>query len=210
MSKKVVILCMSDHTPCDDMLIETIEQTYAKKIIDSEVEGFSFYSCISMSERMKNETMHQTMGIIDNDCHSVFVPVSAKPEDSFKKLVCVLRTLHNEISNADYIMLTDTRTYVNVDMMNAFVNMLNNFDETIYCSQIRASKYYSGPYKYCAYAGGSMLIPMKFYYDVLTDVSYRNTALKVDMNKNKDYDLLRQNVMNYAIGLVVNSHLISE
>ena len=203
---------MSCNLDFFDKEIEIIEQTWAKDIIDGKYDNISYYSYTAMTEEMFRHSEHKNLGIIDEECHTVFVPTKDDFFSTYQKTLMCLKTLHTKICDVDYIFRTNTSTYINVPLLDAFVQRLDTYDETIYCGKILASKYISGPYPYCLYAqGNSVLIPKKYYIDVLTKASYRANAINMDSVKcDNKWKVHKMSVDDNAMGFIIDSYLIGK
>lgn len=208
--KKILILVMSCNLDFFDHEVEIVEQTWAKDIIDGKYDNITYYSYTAMSDEMFRNTEHKNLGIIDEECHTVYVPTKDDFFSTYQKTLMCLKTLHTQICDVDYIFRTNTSTYINVPLLDAFVQRLDTYDENIYCGTILASKYISGPYPYCLYAqGNSVLISKKYYIDVMTKASYRANAIKMDnVRCDEKWKVHKMSVDDTAMGFIIDSHLI--
>ena len=84
-------------------------------------------------------------------------------------MTSALKTTGFDVNWADWIFITNTSTYVNVPLLNAFVQELAD-DKMIYSSRVISPKYMSGPFQWCFYPEGSGILFNKFpWFDVLMD-----------------------------------------
>ena len=210
--KKILILVMSCNLDFFDHEVEIVEQTWAKDIIDGKYDNISYYSYTAMTDEMFRNSEHKNLGIIDEECHTVYVPTKDDFYSTYQKTLMCLKTLHTKICDVDYIFRTNTSTYINVPLLDAFVQRLETTDENIYCGRILASKYISGPYPYCLYAqGNSVLISKQYYMDVMTKASYRANAIKMDrVNCDEKWKIHKMSVDDNAMGFIIDSYLIGK
>lgn len=121
----------------------------------------------------------------------------------------LMKTMKSKILESDYIMFVRPTVYVNVRLLELFVQKLNFADRRIYCGRIYSPKYSIGPYSYCYYGGlDALLLKSSEYYDVLTKARYRTNALKIDQVVSSDfYKEYKTKVADNAIGFIIDSFL---
>ena len=76
----------------------------------------------------------------------------------FDRTRAAMRTLIQHLRDADYVLLTNCSTYINVPLLNDFVQGLSEKDLRIYCGRVISAQYMSGPYSWCFYGEGSAIL----------------------------------------------------
>ena len=192
-------------------LTEIIEETWAKDIIDGKYPNISFYIYTAMDEDMRETSRHKTLGYIDDKCNSVFVPTGDSIIDSYNKTMCTLKTLHNKVDKADYIFKTTINTYVNVSLLNTLVQNLPENDERIFCGTIISSPNYIAPYSYCVFAkGDGILMPVKYYKDILSDLKMKALVTKNDkVVSSEEIKLNKKKIDDTAFGCIIDTYLLN-
>ena len=214
LNKSILILVMADNSDFSRKEQSVVESTWARPVIDGKYENIMYYAYTAMDDDMRENTAHKNLGVIDNVCSTIFVPTDDDLYATYKKTYVALKTLEPVIRRYrfDYIFKTDLKTYVNVPLLNEFVQTyINDFEEVIYTGLIKSAKQAIGPRSFCLFADrSSMLIPVKPYYNVLTELKYRSHALKNDTVKcTEEWDAYRKNVDENAMGFIMDNYLMA-
>jgi hypothetical protein len=209
--KKILILVMCSVTEFESRLVESIEHTWAKDIIDGKYENISYYSYSPMDDYIKDNTLHKNIGIVDASCNSIVVPCDDEYLSTYRKTMLAFKTIDNIINEFDYVLKVNPYTFVNVALLNSFVQSLSEDEERIFCGKIMSSANVSSPYPYCMYANGSaVMFPVKKYYSVITNKIYRNLVPKYESGyKDTSWEKYRRCVDDSAIGSIFNTYMIN-
>lgn len=213
LKKSILILVEADNTEFSKKALSLIEKTWAKEVLAGAYPNISVYAYCAMTESMLNRSMHKNLGIIDNRSNTVYVPAEDRIYGSFKKIYLTLKTLEPVIkrNRFDYIFKTDLSTFVNVPLLDKFVQeYIQDGEEVIYTGRIKSSRYAIGPQQFCLYADrSSILLPVRPYYNVLTQAKYRNSAIQNDKVIAPEYwEEIRMNVDENAMGFIIDNYLI--
>lgn len=210
--KKILILVSCNNKEFYGKRAEIVENTWAKDIIDSSYDNITFYLYTAMDEEMRDHTLNRKYGIIDSSCNSIFVPEGDEMLDSYDKMMSVLRTLHRNIDDYDYLFKTTSDTYVNVELLNEFVGNLADDDEKIYCGTLLSTKYWCAPYEYCLYPkSDGILIPLKVYKDIISLPKYKALVKKNDtVNSTEQIKVYKKRIDETAIGCLIDTYLIDK
>lgn len=184
--KKILITVMS----CDKEFFinqeELIKQTWAKDIIEGKYPNIDivFY----MGCPVINETY------FDNDLKTIVLKCEDDLDNTFKKTIRAFEYIDNNYEY-DYIFRTNTSTYVNVQLLNEFIQSITD-DNILYGSEIYSLSESTCPYPLCLFARGNSIILSKKHIDILLKDSY---------------PLLYLNLCDdYTIGNIINSHWIKQ
>lgn len=157
--KKILILSMS----CNDSFFisqeEDVKNTWAKDIIDGKYENIDFIiyrgNCVKNTYSKKEHLLK--LNVYDDIPHT------------FLKTYMALSTIWNSIGQYDYVFRTNTSTYVNVELLNAFIQSLEN-DDTMYGSDIYSLSEKYCPYPLCLHVrGNGILLPRKHVEIILKE-----------------------------------------
>lgn len=207
--KNILILNMCNRYDFYGHAVEIIEQTWAKPIIDGEYENISYYSCGCMTKEMLEDTEHISTGAIDEETHSIFLPIVDEFVQTYDKFLMLLKTIKSKAQEADYILIVNPCVYVNVPLMNGMIENLPDNDKRILCGRIYAPKYSCGPYLYSYYGGfESLLLSRREYFDVLTKAKHRVTAIQIDRTNAPEYYMkYKMYSAQNATGFILNSKI---
>lgn len=184
--KKLLITVMS----CDQEFFsnqeELIKQTWAKDIIDGK------YPNIDIVFYMGCPVINATY--FDNDLKTIVLKCEDGLDNTFKKTIRAFEYIDNNYEY-DYIFRTNTSTYVNVQLLNEFIQSLTD-DNVLYGSEIYSLSESTCPYPLCLFARGNSIILSKKHIGILLKDSY---------------PLLYLNLCDdYTIGSIINSHWIKQ
>lgn len=184
--KKILITVMSCDKEFFSNQEEIIKQTWAKDIIDGKYPNIDivFY----MGSPVINETY------FDNDLKTIVLKCEDGLDNTFKKTIRAFEYIDNNYEY-DYIFRTNTSTYVNVQLLNEFIQSITD-DNVLYGSEIYSLSESTCPYPLCLFARGNSIILSKKHIGILLKDSY---------------PLLYLNLCDdYTIGSIINSHWIKQ
>lgn len=184
--KKILITVMS----CDKEFFinqeKLIKQTWAKDIIDGK------YPNIDIVFYMGCPVIDETY--FDNDLKTIVLKCEDDLDNTFKKTIRAFEYIDNNYEY-DYIFRTNTSTYVNVQLLNEFIQSITD-DNVLYGSEIYSLSESTCPYPLCLFARGNSIILSKKHIDILLKDSY---------------PLLYLNLCDdYTIGNIINSYWIKQ
>lgn len=141
--RNIIFLAMSCNREDYKILETSVRNTWAKDIIDGKYDNirFYFYTATDGEER------------IDEEHHIIYVKTEDTFERTYQKTMHVLKLLKKKEFKFDYIVRTNTSTYVNVPLVNEFISFLTD-DSIVYTGEIEAC-FWSKMY---FYGQGSFLI----------------------------------------------------
>ena len=150
MSKKAIILSMSCNQERYINEENAIRQTWGKEVLEGKYDNIEllFYRGGSDSTYLEKDVLHLTS---DDTLFGTY----QKTMDCFKWLV--------ENKEFDYIIRTNTSTYINVDAIQQFLSLKNVQKDTIFCPHLTINSWS----KYTPYGGGHYLIIPK---NIITDI----------------------------------------
>ena len=122
-----------------------------------------------------------------------------------------MRTLIQHLRWADYVLLTNASTYVNIPLLDAFVQSLDDNDMRIYCGRVISAQYMSGPYAWCFYGEGSAILLRRPYINYVMDNNkWRKHVMANDhVTPTDPWLFYKRNITDTAIGTIVNDLLLS-
>lgn len=179
---------------------DVIKKTWAKDIIDGKYSNIKYYS-YSASE---NGTYS-----IDKVEHKICVDCDDDLFGTWDKTLKVLKIINQYKLKYDYIFRTNTSTYINVPLLDAFVQSLDKDDDKVYCAMIDAPKFITSPFEYCCYAQGNAILLKKKYVDIITDdKNYINFIKNDKITRDKKWDKYIFMVDDNVIGGILNRYFI--
>lgn len=207
--KSILILNMCNRYDFYGHMVEIIENTWAKPIIDGEYPNIKYYSVGCLKKEDVEKTEHRCKGIIDEECHSIFLPIVDEFVQTFDKYIMMLKTIKSMAAEYDYIMIVNPCVYVHVALLDKFVQNIKDDDHRIFCGRIYAPKYSCGPYEYSYYGGlESLLLSRREYLAITTEAKYRTQARTVDQVKSPVYyKKYKMYSADNAIGFLIDSEL---
>lgn len=152
--KKILILVMSCK---DKFFIEQeayINNTWGKDIIEGK------YPNISLMKYRGGEPNNY----INNDV--LYLHCEDDINNTFKKTYVALSILKDKFNDYDYIFRVNTSTYVNVPLLNAFVQSLEN-DKTLWCAELYSLSEAMTPFPLYLFGRGNALLISKFLVNVI-------------------------------------------
>lgn len=184
--KKILITVMSCDKEFFSNQEELIKQTWAKDIIDGKYPNIDIVFYIGCP--VINETY------FDNDLKTIVLKCEDGLDNTFKKTIRAFEYIDNNYEY-DYIFRTNTSTYINVQLLNEFIQSITD-DNILYGSEIYSLSESTCPYPLCLFARGNSIILSKKHIGILLKDSY---------------PLLYLNLCDdYTIGSIINSHWIKQ
>lgn len=181
--KNILILVMS----CQDEFYKNeerlIDETWGKDIIEGKYPNISLYKYAGGFN-------------IPNITEDNFIAVNTEDDinNTFKKTFVALSLCKNYLEY-DYIFRVNTSTYVNVPLLNAFVQTLNNPDD-LWCSELYSLSEHPVPYPLMLFGRGNALLLSKKLVQIILDEGFPFLYLKT--------------VDDSTIGNILNSHWLKE
>lgn len=157
--KKILILVMSCNQPHFMKQESVCRETWAKGVLDGKYDNIDYYSYTGGWET----------GSVNKDEHHVFCSSGDGLFETFQKTVECLNLLNENGVEYDYVFRTNTSTFINVGLLNAFINRGIN-EDTVYCGEL----YSIGvpcPTNDFIYARGNSIILSKKLIDIILDWS---------------------------------------
>ena len=177
---------------------KTVRETWAKDIIDNKYPDIDFYSYTASNNGQS---------YIDVDNKIIYINCDDSLTGTFEKTSKCFQLLisNNILEKYDFIFRTNTSTYINISLLNAFLHSDKIDKYTIYGGDIYCAQSCCGPYNYSYYAvGNSMLIPKQYLQLINKEIlneyfeKYYNVIPKRDCCKKID---------DNAIGFIINCYL---
>ena len=192
--KKLLILAMSCNQPFFLDQETNIKKLYAKDIIDNKYPNIDFYIYTASYD----DKFH-----INKQEHKLYVPADDSLEGTFEKTQQAFKLITHLNIEYDYILRTNCSTYINVELINRFINEITLDNKKIYTGNIYLSDNATGPYNWLFYGVGNALLLSKFWINVIikSNPLLINTYVN---NKNKPYYKIDDN----TIGLIVNDYAL--
>ena len=190
--KKILILAMCCN---QDFFIEQenyIKELYAKDIIEGKYPNIEFYTYTAS---------YDTKYHINKTEHKLYVPADDSLTGTFEKTQNVFKLLKHLNFDYDYVLRTNCSTYINVELLNRFINEITLDDKKIYTGSIYLSEFGTGPYNWCFYGVGNALLLSKFWIDIILKTNPKNIK-----NYVKTKDEIYYKIDDNTIGLIVNDY----
>lgn len=146
--KKILILAMSCQ---DEFFLEQekyIDLTWGKDILEGKYPNISL---------IKYRGGYDSNKIVDN---IMYLNCEDDVENTFKKTFIALSFCEVKFPDVDYIFRVNTSTFVNVPLLNAFVQSLENEDD-LWCSELYSLSEKPAPYPLMLYGRGNGLLLSK-------------------------------------------------
>ena len=185
---------------CEDFYYKQIEntarQTWIKKIDEFDNIDYCIYTA-------KNISKHKYI----KDEHKLILRCEDDIDNTFKKTYYAFN-IANKIFEYDYIFRTNTSTYVNIELLNSFIQQLDN-DEILWTSELYSINNSFCPYPFYLHGRGNGLIISKKLIDII--LNYGKSFLYLEkcddwlignilntywINHNKNYILYNKSYMH--------------
>lgn len=148
--KKILILAQSCNDDFFKREIECIKETYASNLpfnID-----FIYYTGNNEKEELIDDCLKLTCS--DDIC------------STFRKTYYALRFLQFNNMHYDYIVKTNTSTYINVKLLNEIINSIED-DKKLYCTELYSLSDGCCPTPLALFARGNCIILSKYWQDII-------------------------------------------
>jgi hypothetical protein len=184
--KRILILVMSCSDSFFENQVNKIKETWAFKILNKTYDNISFmYYRGNLDEETHYDNINNELVLkVDDDLYY-----------TFKKTIYALKWINEHNIQYDYIFRTNTSTYINVELLNAFVQTLDD-DNIVYSSELYSLIESNTPLPMNIYGRGNGLLISKKMINVL-----------IENSLNLRYLELTDDV---GIGNVLNSYWINK
>lgn len=154
--KKILILSMSCN---NDFFINeeaVVRDTWAKPIIDGEYPHIKYISYRGGYEKNSYSKSEYCLKLnVEDDL-----------QHTFKKTYFAMSMALKNFGDFDYIFRTNTSTYVNVRLLDAFVQALDN-DDVTWCGETYSLSEMCSPYPLCLTPRGNCILMSRKMVDVI-------------------------------------------
>ena len=144
---------------CEDTFFtsqeEAIKETWAKDIIEKKYDNIDFYIYKGNAEKH----------VLDKKNHTLYLNCEDDIDNTFKKTYYALSLMSKNIEY-DYIFRTNTSTFVNVDLLNSFIQSLED-DSILWTSDIYSLTESLCPYPLYLYGRGNGLLFSKKLVNII-------------------------------------------
>lgn len=194
--KKILILAMSCNQDLFIKQEQNIKSLYAKDILDEKYKNIDFWIYTASPDSKYHVNKKQ---------HKLYVPCDDSLNGTYEKTYKVFNLINKLGFEYDYILRTNLSTYINVKLLNDFINGNSGInDRKMYTGMVYCTRDATGPYEWCLYGCGNCLIISKFWVDIIA-------ANHVSKYKSMNYTVnpmgdVYYNIDDNAIGLVVNCY----
>ena len=191
--KKIIILAMSCNQDFFQHQEEIIKTTYAKDIIEGKYPNIEFWIYTASFD---------TKYHVNHNEHKLYIPSDDSLNGTYEKTIKALKLINTLKIEYDYIFRTNCSTYINIELLDRFINECQLNDETIYTGAIYCTDNGTGPFNWCYYGVGNAILFSKYWINILLTnkpYSFKNYVV----NKNEPYYKIDDN----TIGLIVNGYL---
>lgn len=133
-----------------------VKDTWAKDIIDGKYENISFMIYRGGYDKNAYSKKENLLKLnVEDDLNN-----------TFKKTYFAFSMAEKIFGDYDYIFRTNTSTFVNVELLNAFIQQIEN-DEFVYSGDLYSLSEFSTPYPLCLSVRGNALILSKRIVDLI-------------------------------------------
>lgn len=154
--KKILILAMSCQNEFFVEQEKYVKETWAKDIIDGKYPNISFMIYRGGYEKNSYSKQDYLLKLnVEDDINS-----------TFKKTYFALSMIYKKFGDYDYVFRTNTSTFVNVELLNAFIEKIEN-DEILYSGEIYSLSELCTPYPMCLIGRGNSMILSKKIVNIL-------------------------------------------
>lgn len=138
---------------------ELIRQTWAKPVLDKEIEGVDLYFFTSGDENK-----------IDNDNHKIYVKASDLRDRTFQKVMKTIELVNENNIEYDYIVRVNVSTYLNVRLLR---EVIQNSPESSY---LYSGTVFMQPWicNKLPFMSGEYLVLSKANIDIALDFYHKN------------------------------------
>lgn len=152
--KNILIVCMSCQDPFFTEQEQMVETTWGKDILEGKYPNIKLYFYRGGYKKNVIYKNNRLLLHVEDDIYN-----------TFKKTYCALNIL-NQTEKFDYILRTNTSTFVNVPLLSTFVESLDN-DDTVWAGDIISLSNEFAPFPLCLYGRGNSLLLSKKHIDII-------------------------------------------
>lgn len=159
MQKKILIMIMSCNI--DSFFLqeeEIVKQTWLKDIIDKKYDNID-YVIYRGDENLEKHNYNK-------ENHLLNIKVEDDYDHTFKKTYYAFKLCDKIFKDYDYIFKTNTSTYINIELLNEFIQTIQD-DSILYGGEIYSLSNLSCPYPLDLYARGNAMIISKKIKDII-------------------------------------------
>ena len=169
-----------------------IKSLYAKDILEGKYPNIEFYTYSASFD---------TKYHINKQEHKLYVPADDSLTGTFEKTVNAFKLSKHLNFDYDYILRTNCSTYINVELLNRFVNEINLNEQHVYTGNIYLSENGTGPFNWLFYGVGNALLLSNFWVNVIIKNNPKDFKNYVN-TPDENYYRIDDN----TIGLIINSY----
>lgn len=148
--KKILVLVQSCNDELFEKEIECIKETYANNL-PSNID-FIYYTGDNDKEELVENCLKLTC------CDNIY--------STFRKTYYALRFLQLNNIQYDYIVRTNTSTYINIKLLNKIINSIVD-DKKLYCTELYSLSDGCCPMPLALYARGNCIIISKYWQNII-------------------------------------------
>lgn len=137
---------------------EIVRQTWLKDIIDNKYKNID-YIIYRGDENIENHSYNKNN-------HLLNIKVEDDYNHTFKKTYYAFKLVDKIFKDYDYIIKTNTSTYINIELVNKFIQNLKT-NSILYGSEIYSLSNLACPYPLDLYARGNCMIISKYLKDII-------------------------------------------
>lgn len=188
--KKILITVMSCNKEFFSLEEEIIRKTWAEKIINKQ------YQNIDIVFYVGDDNINSTY--FNNDSKTIVLRCEDDLENTFKKTIRAFEYINSNYEY-DYIFRTNTSTYVNVDLLNEFVQTIDS-DDILYGTELYSLSEACCPEPLDLFARGNGILLSKklvsillkeslpfMYHELCDDFTIGNILNSYWIKQNKNY-----------------------
>ena len=181
--KKILILIMSCNQDFFNKQEQQIKETYLKKV--EEYDNIDY--CVYSGDETIEEHYYNKY-----DKH-LYLRCEDGIHDTFKKTYYAFKYIKENFDEYDYIFRTNTSTYINIDLLNYFIQHKKD-DECIWCGELHSRFDEYAPYPLDFSYRGNGLLLSKYVIDIILKYGFQWLYFK--NNSSMADDLLISRIFN--------------
>lgn len=160
--KKILVLVMSCNNDFFNAQVNKIKETWASNIINGKYPNIDFLSYKGSLDYISHDYNEQNNELI--------IRCEDDLENTFKKTIYALEYINKLGIEYDYIFRTNTSTYINIELLNAFIQQITD-ENIIYTSELYSLIEANTPKPMDLYGRGNGLIISKKMINILINES---------------------------------------
>lgn len=190
---------MACNIPFFKKQFEYCKLTYAKDILEGKYENIDFWGYTASTDGKYH---------INKKKRLIEVPSDDTIYGTYDKSTKAIKTLISQNIEFDYIFRTNCSTYINVELLNQYVN-IHCVPDKIYSGSLICSEVGCGPYDWSIFACGNSMLLSRKWIQVLLDNNVEDCR-RFDRLSCPDYDKTSiYTVDDNAFGTIINTYLYS-